>query len=91
MSENSIGNPLKKLRCVRCLLNAIDDKTALEIVNKYKADTPECDRALPDIYRQRLDTCLDCKYLERGVCLKCGYYVEARMYRKGGRCPLKLF
>lgn len=87
MSENSIGNPLKKLRCVRCLLNAIDDKTALEIVNKYKADTPENDRALPDVYRQRLDTCLACKYLEREYALNAAIMWKPECTENVGHVP----
>ena len=89
--RNTIVPPIGQKPCIRCLTDQLDDDTAHRIIADYKADTAKGDEAGEELYRQRLQTCLDCKYLNKGVCLKSGYYVEARMYRKTGVCPLKLF
>ena len=91
LSNTLVKPPVKGKPCIRCLIDRIDDVTAAEIVEKYKKETPDDEKAGDKQYKERLSVCLDCKYLNKGVCMKSGFYVEARMYRKAGKCPLGLF
>ncbi len=94
MSDKNISlrkPPVNGKPCIRCLIDKIDDETAAGIVSEYKTATPKEEMAGEELYNKRLQVCLDCKHLVKGVCLKSGFYVEARMYRKSGCCPLKLF
>lgn len=77
--------------CVRCLIRDISDEQAARIIEEYKMDTAPEDIAPPELYEERLSICRDCKWLNTGVCVKCGAYVEARAYRTGKHCPMELF
>lgn len=63
---------------------------AMKIIDEYKKATAPEEIVEESMYKKRLSMCMDCKYLNQGVCIKCGAYVEARMYRKSGRCPLNI-
>lgn len=91
MSGKTRRKPFHGKPCIRCLLDPVDDAAAREIVKEYQQAVPIDERADETLYRERLSVCLDCKYLRKGVCLKSGFYVEARLYRKSGRCPVGLF
>lgn len=77
--------------CVRCLIRDISDGQAAGIIEEYKKNTPPGEVVPDEVYEERLSVCRDCKWLNMGVCVKCGAYVEARAYRSGKHCPLELF
>ncbi len=77
--------------CKRCLIRDINDTEKLNSIKKYIELTPDNDICSTDLYESRLEICKACKNLNLGICIKTGYYVEARAYRQSGNCPLKLF
>ena len=83
---------MNKPICKRCLLrelqNADNEK---KIINDYKKATLPEEIVSKNIYEQRLALCKECKFLNMGVCLKNGGYVEAFCYRLEYKCPAKLF
>ena len=74
-------------RCLRCLLQEFDEDTYIRTLKAHIERTPAGDRAAPEIYKTRLDTCKSCDRLERGTCLACGCYVELRAASRRSRCP----
>ncbi len=63
---------------------------------KLLADVRQAIERLPDdakvsekTYRERLDVCKNCDYLNEGTCGACGCYVELRAAALTGRCPYK--
>lgn len=81
---------MTKKPCIRCLIAQTDNKAAVKIIEDYQKSTSPDDVAEHSLYLERLSVCKDCKYLNMGVCTKCGAYVEARLYRKSGKCPLNI-
>lgn len=77
--------------CVRCLIRELSDEQAARIIEAYKDATAPEETVSPDGYEERLSFCRDCKWLNTGVCVKSGAYVEARAYRSGNHCPVGLF
>lgn len=77
--------------CVRCLIREISNEQAAKIIDDYKNSTSPEDIAPPKQYEERLSICRDCKWLNTGVCIKSGAYVEARAYRLSKNCPVGLF
>ena len=80
--------PEGKKPCRRCLIADIPDEAALrQIIRERIALVPEDERATPETYRGRMDTCRGCARLNRGTCALCGCYVEIRGAWKQARCP----
>ncbi len=76
-------------RCRKCLLEEFDAKDFERTLKEHIQRTPAWDRTPEDLYRQRLDACKQCDFLEAGTCAACGCYVELRAASKRGRCPYK--
>ncbi|MCR5686412.1 MAG: DUF6171 family protein [Lachnospiraceae bacterium] len=80
---------MEKRYCRKCLLAELDDeKLAREVkdaIERLDAKTRVSD---PE-YKNRLDICRDCDYLNEATCGACGCYVELRAAAKSGRCPYK--
>ena len=73
--------------CKRCLLReAAEDDTYRDIRGQIEKLSPE-DKAEEELYRRRLDACMECDRLVSGVCMKCGCYVEFRAAFKKMKCP----
>lgn len=77
--------------CKRCLIRELNDANKMKSIQQYIDLTPSNDICHKDLYESRLITCKSCKYLNIGICMKNGYYVEARAYRTSGICPIKLY
>lgn len=90
MNDKNISNSGRPL-CKRCLIRDLNDSDKLKSISEYKSMTLVDDVRDLDTYERLLNICLDCKYLNMGVCQKNGYFVEARLYRKSGKCPMNLF
>lgn len=79
---------VKEIKCRRCLIRDLNDADRLKIINDYKRIIPQGEAADSQLYEERLSICLDCKWLNMGTCLKCGFMVEARAFVNSNHCPL---
>ena len=77
----------EKKPCTRCLLDAAGNADMSELIKERIAALPSEERAEVFEYRRRLEVCLKCEALSKGVCVKCGCFVELRAARRSNRCP----
>ncbi|MGN0369792.1 MAG: DUF6171 family protein [Butyrivibrio sp.] len=77
-----------KIKCKRCLIRDLNDTDRMKIIDDYKSMIPQNKAADSQTYEKRLAVCLDCKWLNMGTCLKCGFLVEARAFVNSNHCPL---
>lgn len=77
----------KKKMCIRCLMQDMEETEEYEKLKTY-LDTFDADiRTSETEYKRRLKICRACTSLNRGICIKCGCFVEARALRRQGTCP----
>lgn len=76
----------KKL-CLRCLLDAADEKELAALIRKRVAALPDEQKADPQEYSRRLSLCMKCDELIGGSCRKCGCFVELRAAKNIMYCP----
>lgn len=77
----------KRPLCRRCLLEEIDVDGLYASIQKIKKNIPEENRASEKEYRHRLELCRKCDFLNSGICVKCGCYVELRAAKAKMGCP----
>jgi hypothetical protein len=75
--------------CKKCLLAELDNEKLLAEVRQAIDRLADDMKVSDEIYRERLETCKECDYLNEGTCGACGCYVELRAAAKTGRCPYK--
>ncbi len=75
--------------CKRCLLQDYDEEEYIRTLRDHILWMDEEMKCPEEMYRKRLDICLECDKLNRGTCLACGCYVELRAAAKRGKCPRK--
>ena len=75
--------------CKKCLLAELDNEKMLAEVRQAIDRLADDMKVSDEIYRERLETCKECDYLNEGTCGACGCYVELRAAAKTGRCPYK--
>ena len=75
--------------CKKCLLAELDNEKLLAEVRQAIDRLADDMKVSDEIYRERLETCKECDYLNEGTCGACGCYVELRAAVKTGRCPYK--
>ena len=75
--------------CRKCLLAELDDEKLLAEVRQAIDRLPDDMKASDETYRERLDVCKNCDYLNEGTCGACGCYVELRAAARTGKCPYK--
>ena len=63
------------------------EKELLEKIEQYKNSIPYEEQAEEETYQHRLAECRQCRWLNQGVCGKCGCFVEVRALRKQSICP----
>lgn len=80
---------MEKKPCRKCLLQEMDEKAYMEKLHKYIRLLEPDVKAADDLYKERLDACKRCDYLEDGTCQACGCYVELRAAVKKNKCPYK--
>lgn len=73
--------------CIRCLLRELGEAELLEKIAAYQDSIPVIERTEEQEYRQRLEKCRLCQWLNQGICGKCGCFVEARAFRRKAVCP----
>lgn len=73
--------------CRKCLLDELDEDEYIRSLKDYIAAYPQENRCSENEYRRRLDICLECEQLSRGMCKLCGCFVELRALKKGMYCP----
>ncbi len=78
-----------KAICRKCLLDAVDENEYVKSVREHIAKLPKEKRVNDDEYKQRLEVCLCCDFLDRGTCEVCGCYVEFRALINDKKCPKK--
>ena len=83
------GEPTAKRRCRRCLLEDFDREAYSRTLKEHIENTPVRERTPEANYARRLETCKACDFLEAGICMACGCYVELRAASRRGRCPYK--
>lgn len=76
-----------RIPCIRCLLRDMDSKEEYKKLKEYLDTFSEEIRADEKTYEERLQKCKECDSLNRGICSKCGCFVEARALREHGYCP----
>ena len=75
--------------CRKCLLAELDDEKLLVEVRQAIDRLPDDIKVSDETYRERLDVCKNCDYLNEGTCGACGCYVELRAAAREGKCPYK--
>lgn len=76
-----------KKPCIRCLVRELGEQELLERIRVYQDSIPSEEQAAEEIYQHRLAQCGKCSWLNKGICGRCGCFVEARAYRKKAFCP----
>lgn len=72
--------------CKKCLIGQ-DAENYLALIEKNRAAVRPAERTGDDEYRQRIETCEGCSYLQGPTCMACGCYVELRAIRRSSHCP----
>ncbi len=75
--------------CRRCLLLQSGRREILDDINLRIAKLSPGEKADETVYKNRLDICRQCDFLEEGTCLKCGCYPEFRAAFGKNRCPVR--
>ncbi len=65
----------------------MDKDEYFKSLHEMIAAVSEEERALDDLYEDRLSTCKECERLFDGLCAACGCYVELRAVIRNNRCP----
>ena len=79
----------EKRRGKRCLLRDFNPNAYKETIEEYINRIKASERTADELYRERLDTCMNCDKLNQGTCNACGCYVELRAASVMARCPKK--
>lgn len=82
---------MDKPLCKRCFIRETGEKEIMDSIKQFwKESKPETICSAKE-YEKRLSFCKDCKNLSFGICMKSGFYVEARAYRLTEHCPINMF
>ncbi len=73
--------------CRKCFLQDTDEEELLRSVKRLVEGLDEEDRVSEEVYRERLEKCRSCESLYRGLCRRCGCYVEYRAALRVRSCP----
>lgn len=76
-----------KIPCIKCLLKDMSQTTEYQKLKLYLDSFSKEIRVEETVYEDRLQKCRLCNCLQKGICRKCGCFVEARALRKNGHCP----
>lgn len=77
----------KTAPCLHCEAQVLPSEKELEVLVKTM-EISENELTPQEIYRERLDICNECEYLQENiVCKECGCYVKIRALYKDNQCP----
>lgn len=73
--------------CLHCEAQVLPSEKELEVLVKTM-EISENELTPQEIYRERLDICNECEYLQENVvCRECGCYVKIRALYRDNQCP----
>ena len=72
--------------CKKCLLEDLDEDEYIRSLKDYIKNYPEEKKADEAAIAERLRICTGCEHLSRGMCGKCGCYVELKCIKKEAFC-----
>ncbi len=76
--------------CRKCLTRDMISKDEyFKTLQELIANIPEDIKTAPELYEERLKTCMECERLADGMCGACGCYVELRAAKSANYCPYK--